>query len=230
MEGLDQIIIWKMDDNEAETYKVALLWEKEINKFKDEYDGEWFRRTHMPRSKDPRESSVFRHCWKMRRETRGLIEPDQVEMFIKANVAIVRHHKGRIFPEIITGDKAWLRWKVWWRMYQTKLAEKNHTPPPPVTDPKIMRDLLRTKRWIFEKFDGKPTIDKYQDYAGRGIIKMWALQEKISPFYVALSPWIRKICDIKDLEQAGAFDISAYEGLLTDEIRQYFEHEFPHEV
>ena len=116
---------------ESETFHIALVYESEFKKMffsntKESLScGLSLRRNCLPRRGDPRKSNLFRHCWKLRRETNGLLEKSEYKNYVKANLFIVKINGGAVDPVCITGDKAWIRYKVWKRKYDQKLLELN---------------------------------------------------------------------------------------------------------
>lgn len=219
-----------MTREEGDVFHIAIVYEQEYRKFfYGEVDGQSIRRNSLPMRGDPRKSSLFRYCWKLRRETRGLLELNEYRNYIRANLFIIKHHGGHVEPIAITGDKAWIRYKVWKRRFDQKMYEAGQAPPPPstsTTNPKIIREIDRTKKFLFEKCEGEPTFEKINNFVDKGIFKLWVAQSKISPYYLALSPYINQI-NSKDL----LFSIcTCSEKLIlektTQEIKEYFKKEF----
>lgn len=235
----DAIFEWKMSSLEISAYKLAVLYEEEyVSIFKGDMDGQGYRRNTLPKRSDPRKSNLFRHCWKLRRETRGLLEGDQYRQYIRANLTILKLNQGGgdkaghvyIEPNAICGDKAWIRWKVYERWYQTKLALTNSTPPPPSissTHPKVIKEIDRTKRFLFEKCEGEPTKEKLCEFVNGGFFKFWIMTGKISKFYVVLSPFMEK--HKENLAKSCEFDLVLINERITNEVREYFGYEYKHE-
>lgn len=229
----DAIFEWNMTAPETEAYKLACLYEQEFLKLfggTEDIDGQGFRRNTIPKRGDPRKSDLFRQCWKLRRETRGLLTPDQYINYVKANLAILKINKAYVSPNAICGDKAWIRWKVWERWYNQKMSDKSCVAPQPsvsTTDPKIVREIDRTKKFLFERCEGEPTCDKIRGFAESGIFKLWVATGKISIYYVMLSPFIQPY--ITQLAETCSFDPLLFREKITSEVRDYFHHEFNHE-
>lgn len=218
---------YKMDKNEEQAFRIAVTWDDLIKKlFPDR------KITTLPKKGDPRKSTIFKYCWKLLRETRGLLSEDEYKLYISANLTIIKLNNGRVDPNVLCGDKAWVRWKVWKRWYDRKEAERNDTPPPPSvtsTDPKIVHDLDRTKRFLFEKCDGIPSVDKLKTIREQGSLKMWVMSNKISPFYLLLSPFISKLYDEQSLEEEMKIDLTLYREKVSEAVKKFFEYEFKHE-
>ena len=230
----DAIFEWKMTPPESAAYKLAVIYEEEFLKtFSGPgLDGQTYRRNTISKRGDPRKSNLFRYCWKLRRETRGLLEPEQYRQYIRAQFVILKKNKAHVEPNAICGEKAWIRWKVYERWYNRKLAEKNCEAPPPSasrTNPKVVKEIDKTKRFLFEKFEGDPTQEKLKRFIDEGIFKFWVMTGKISPFYIVLSPHVEASCDLNELAASCSFDPTLMREKVTDEVREYFNHEYKHE-
>jgi hypothetical protein len=229
----DAIFEWSMTAPETEAFKLAVLYEQEFQKLfggTENIDGQGYRRNTIPKRGDPRKSDLFRQCWKLRRETRGLLTADQYINYVKANLAILKINNSHVSPNAICGDKAWMRWKVWERWYNQKMAEKACVAPPPsvsTTDPKIVREIDRTKKFLFERCDGEPTSEKVRGFIESGFFKFWLTSGKASIYYVIMSPYTQSY--IENLAVTCSFDPLLYKEKITSEVRDYFHYEFNHE-
>ena len=226
---LDAIFQWNMTVPEAETYKIALTWESELDKHAPEHmkSPEWHRRNHISKHGDPRKSFLFKQCWKLRRETKGLLKEEEIRLYISANLTILKAHNAYMEINTMCGEQAWFRWKIWKRLYDKKMAQINNNPPPLPADSKLIRELARTKRFIFERCDGEPTKDKIHTFIQEGFFKVWILQTKISMYYVILSPFVKDFLD--KLSKDCIFDVTLFQEKLNQEIIDYFNFEFQHE-
>lgn len=231
----DAIFEWKMTPAEAEVFKLAVLYEREflrIFKNQPQLDGQGYRRNTIPKRGDPRKSNLFRHCWKLRRETRGLLQEHEYERYIQANFYILRLNHAHVEPNAVCGDKAWVRWRVWERRRKRKeeeLASKEPAPSANTTDPKLMRDLDRTKKFLYEKFEGEPTVEKLKRFVDDGIFRLWVGMGKINPSYIVLSPWVRQSTDIGKVCRECYLDPLLLQERITDAVQQYFKEEYKHE-
>lgn len=229
----DAIFEWKMTNDEAAVYKIAVCYEQQYKKICGaSADGQSIRRNSIPKRGDPRKSNVFRNCWAMCRETRGLLEPHEHKLFIVSNLTLLNLRKSHIEPNVICGNNAWIRYRIYKRKFDAKMAEMAcRTPPPSVstTDPKIIMQIDRTKRFLFEICEGAPTLEKINSFIKNGIFRFWTASGKISHYYVVLSPWISKIVDVDQYADKCMFSAELMRQHVTQEVRNYFDYEFSHE-
>lgn len=225
MSNYDAIFEWKMTEQEGETYKLAITWEEQTKKVCPEC-----KLAKLPKRSDPRKSNLFRQCWKLLRETRGLLKPNEYKMYIIANIQIIVANNGRLEPNALCGEKAWIRWKVWKRLYDRKVLVKQGEAAPPklVIDPKVIKDLDCTKKFLFEKCDGEPTLSKIKTFFDKGKMSIWA-GGKISYFYLVLSPWVASFMNPQELGKNLGFDPKVYEQKVSDDVRKLFQIEYDYE-
>lgn len=228
----EAILDWNMTVAEAEAYKIAVQYEKEfIRQFRGTAQMAGYKRNSLPNTGDPRKSLLFRYCWKLRRETRGLLESDQYRQYIHANLVVLKLNNARVEPNAICGDKAWIRWKVWERWYQAKLDEKNveKSNQSFAAEPKIIKEIDRTKKFLFERCEGEPTVEKVKKFIDDGIFRIWVMTGKVSSYYLALSPFVSKNCDVSVLASTCCIDPTLLKQIATEAVVQYFQKEFAHE-
>lgn len=230
---LAAILQWNMTNDEAFVYKIACIYEREFLKMfggkKSNFDGQTFKRNTLPKKSDPRKSYLFRHCWKLRRETRGLLESSEFQPYIYANLSIIKMNKGHVEPTCICGDKAWARWKLHGRWVREKMEEKASVAPIPsgASDNKVCMALDKTKKFLFEKCEGDPTEEKIHDFLEKGFFKFWIATGKVATYYCVLSPFVTESVD--KLAEACSFDPTLVRQRITDGVMNYFKEEFKHE-
>jgi hypothetical protein len=220
----DPIFAWNMTPTEMEAYKLAKIWENEAHKMCPNE-----KTPRLLKRGDPRKSHLFRCCWKMWRETKGLLQPDEYPLYIHAQLFCMKHFKGYVDPTCLAGDKAWIRWKVWKRKYDRKIAEKQNTTLPIDIHnfPLIAKELLLTKKFLYERCDGDPCKEKIESFLSDGFLQMWIISGKISRYYLALSPYIKP--HLERLERECSFDVLLVKERLTEDIERYFKEEFANE-
>lgn len=216
---ISAVFDWKMTNEEAHAYYLATLWEFETKKmFPKE------KLTRLPSIGDPRKCTLFKYCWKLVRETRGLLTSDEYYEYIRGNLYIIKSYKGRLEPNCLVGDKAWIRWRVWQRNLAREMAKQKQEPLPPLAghNIKLINELDCTKKFLYEKMGGSPSFDKLE-YSK---LTIWIETGKVSKYYLVLSPWIKKI-GLDKLEKECGFSREVYKSDLN--VQEYFKKEFIYE-
>lgn len=224
MKELEPIIRYKMDPAEAKAYKIALMWEDECRR---ELPGEsWVR---LKRNADPRKSLLFKYCFKLARETKGIIPDPEIQMYIRAQIQVLKSIKhgdvhALVEPHCLVGDKAWRRWKFWKYRYDKKLgliptSGEMHIKTP---EGKIKAEIASTLDFLT-----RMGCVNFEDMAAKKEdFRRWHRSGEISSFYVVMSPWIRRIFDgAANLD----FDHLYYRASMTPAAEAYFREAFRHE-
>lgn len=225
---------YKMNPAEEGAYKLCILWSNLAQEVFPEYN-----HYRVKTNGDPRKSHLFRICWKLIRETRNMIKDDHYELYIRANLEMLRvMHRAtggvRIDPQILVGDKAWIRWKMWKRKFdkvdkahQVKGIEEIHA-----STFKISQELQRTADFLENSFGSLPSYEQIFEAKERGDLKHWLGLSKISPYYILLSPFCRRACGgvAGIVAHFDKTDFLIYKGDLNGEVleiaRRIYSHEF----
>jgi hypothetical protein len=219
-----------MTHDEISAFKLCILWESICER---ELPG--YQYTKSKQSGDPRKSLLFRYCYKLLKETRGLIEYKDYRLYITAQIHILQsitdgEVHALISPACLTGDKAWRRWKMWKVRYdKVKKNQKIECDAGKASFTQIKSALIRTKKFLFKKFDGQPSLDQIRTSVQEFLVVKWLTLGKISPYYVLLSPFVLDSIDNKDFEEYFMFNLSIYKPSLTDEVNTLFLKEFDYE-
>jgi hypothetical protein len=142
----------------------------------------------------------------------------------------MKAYKGRVDPNILCGDKAWLRWKLWKRAYDEKVAERENLPPPPQIRniPLVAKELILTKKFLFEKCEGEVTKEKLDEFVNSGFFKLWVGSGKVSAYYLVLSPLMKP--HLERLQKECGFDPRLIADRINKDVEAFFEKEFEHEL
>lgn len=205
-----------MDELEAKAFKIVLMWQDLCKK---EFPNE--RHVKISKDKDPRKSTLFKYCYKLAKETKGLLSNDkEYYIYILAQLQMLKLMKegnihALIEPQILVGEKAWKRWKIWKRKYDKKLKEfKTSKELGLITDPELIKiELIKTQK--FMKSKNYSEITKEQ-------INRWFKNGTISAYYVCLSDFAQKF--VED------FDFDLYKPSITPEIEEFYKKEFAYEL
>jgi len=225
---LEAIIDYEMDELEGKAYKLCLLWLDRSRKVFPEY-----QHTTMKKG-DPRKSLIFKVCYKLVRETQGVLEEKDYPLYIRAQLDVLRHiitGKGHplIDANCLVGDKAWKRWKLWKRKYDSISAKPSEVSQP--VGPgviKALEGLERTKEFFAKTFGASPNLEKYRESHINNNLFRWVNFGKISPYYIAMSPHIAAVMKPEDYKRMN-FDPDLYKPCITDEVVRRFREMFPHE-
>jgi hypothetical protein len=217
MNELELIIKYKMTDLEAKAYKICLMWQ---DLCKREFPNE--HHVKISKNKDPRKTTIFKYCYKLARETKGLLSGDkEYYLYITAQLQIMKlmtdgEIHALIEPQILVGEKAWKRWKIWKKKYDKKIKSIQTAEDMGIktSKNKIKIELRKTHDFISK--NGKMNEDDF---------KNWNLSGQISPYYLALSPIAQKIMNENNIK----FDRELYRPSITPEIEDFFRKEFSHE-
>lgn len=225
MIDLSPIINLKMSDLEAKAYKVALLWMS----ISHEVFPNYAHSKGFPKTGDPRKSMLFKYCYKLIRETQGLVPDNEYSQYIRAQLDIMRAIRigdchPYIGPQILVGDRAWIRWKVWKKKLKsiTDNSSLEDVGLDKTDEDMVIKELIQTKKYLEGKFNG--TFQEHQIMMAKHDMERWVALEKVSPFYVILSPWSQKHCNFKNV-----FDQELYSASITPAIKIKFKELFVNE-
>jgi hypothetical protein len=229
MSPLDPIFTYKMDELQAKAFKLCLVWEKLV---RQEFPGE--RHAGLRKTGDPRKSMLFQCCYKLVRETKGLIPDKEYRLYILAQLHILKlQTDGQVHaligPQILVSNNAWKRWKVWKKHYDKQLIR--HRTVEEINNleksSRIAAELERTKEFLTK--EGVVTLEKVKESFVDGSMVRWITTGKVSPYYAILSPLISQALAGKTLEEVCMFDLSVYHPSISDSVKEMFRNEFPHE-
>jgi hypothetical protein len=224
MKELEPIIRYKMDSAESKAYKIALIWEDECRR---ELPGEsWVK---LKRNIDPRKSSLFKYCFKLSKEIKGIIPDNEIQMYVRAQIQVLKaiRHGGvhaLVEPHCLVGEKAWRRWKFWKYRHDRKLGMIPNSDEMQIRTPegKIKSEIASSLDFLTKMgcLDFKILDLKREE------LRRWHKSGKVSSFYMVMSPWVRKIFgDPSNLD----FDHLYYRASITPSTEKYFRESFDHE-
>lgn len=224
MKDLEPIIKYKMTDMEAKAYKIALIWQDECRR---ELPKEQF--VKLKANADPRKSTLFKYCYKLAKEMKGILQDNEIHLYIRAQLQILKAIKegevhALIEPHCLVGEKAWKRWKLWRYRYRRKLDRVLDSREAEIStkSSKIISEMKATyeffeKRGLLEFKSLELNMDKMKTWIGNG---------EVSPFYAVLSPWMSQIFgDLDSLE----FDKIYYRSAVNPQTELFFKELFVHE-
>jgi len=219
------------DELELKAYKLCLIWIDKSRKIFPRY-----KHTAM-KSGDPRKSLMFKVCYKLVRETQGVLKEDEYPLYIRAQLDVLRHiyinntrkTQPLIDANCLVGDKAWKRWKLWKNKYDSISSKPSEVSQPigPGTI-KALEGIERTREFFAKTFGANPTIEKYRESYINNNLFRWINFGKISPYYIAMSPYIASTLKPEDYKRIN-FDPDLYKPCITDEVIKKFKEIFFYE-
>ena len=215
----EKIIIFKMTQQEAKAFKLALLWISLTRKFLPT-DAAVSVAT-LPKG-DPRKGYLFKQCWKLLRETSGLLEEQDYKYYFAAQLKMlknVQRSKGHahVGHNVFVGEKAWVRWKIWKKKFDEATAAMNILPTI-VDDDASIKELSRTKG-----FFKKTAVSNFDI----NDLKIWVNSGNVSLIYIELSPKVKKLA----IDLAGTFnyDPNLLDKKITPRVQDHFQEIFSEE-
>jgi hypothetical protein len=223
---LETIIQWNMTENQALVYRVGLMY---INSYNSMLSGK--PRIDYPRTTDPRKSHIFRHCWKMVRETRGILKEEEYHLFVRAQIHVLKSIKtedghAHIDAQILCGPKAWNRWKFWKRKYDEVLnkAKPATIKNDPIEDEKIKLIINKDKQFLTKTLKEYTEVNIKKSIED-GSLKKWTNLGNLSFYYVVLSPYVKN--NMKD--DYFNKDLSVYKNKISEVVTSHFKSVFTNE-
>lgn len=218
---------YQMDEIEKRAYRISFIWyDKSVKYFPNCARGKF-------KKGDPRKSWVFKICYKLVRETAGVLDPDQYEIYVQAQLEILKilskKHFVNIDASILAGEKAWVRWKVWKNKYDSlinKPAEVSFVVSPGRA--KAIKGLQDTYEFFKSRLATIPNLEEMKNFHSNSDLFLWINFGKVSPYYLALSPFCQEILTKEDLKRL-KFDPEIYRPCVDDHVISKFKELFVEE-
>lgn len=177
-------------------------------------------------NKDPRNSLIFKYCYKLQRETSTTLQEKDYENYIKAQLIVLKYFSKKYGTEInidanvITGEKAWKRWKSFRaRLRITKNNSVNQYTSFPNLE-KVNIEFNRTKDFLIENI-----IEINDENIEKNInnIIVWFNFRKISPYFIVFNKKINSLFSIEDIRKIFRIDPILYQERFSDNIKEVYE-------
>ncbi len=215
---------YKMTDLEKKALEIANIWLQTSRKLIPEYN-------HGKIGKgDPRKSFVFKICYKLARETEGLISEDNMPLYIRAQLDILKRIeidgcKPLINVNCLVGQQAWKRWKVWKKKYDETVRIRSKVHENKISNSKIQDALKKTKDFFSKTFGSDITYEQFKEIEKTGSLYRYINFGKISPYYLVLSPHFQKLKKEKTLKPIN-FDLNLYKNGIDQDCEKLFRNLF----
>ena len=228
MNFMDVAKKYKMDPLECRAMRILQHWVETSKAVFPDY------KHPKPPSGDPRRSNMFKYCYKLARESDGSLPEDEYQLYVRAQLDILKHiNMGNGHPLIgvhcLVGDKAWKRWKLWKRKYDSTIKIRAKAPKPKGASPKVYEALRKTSDFLRQRIGDSDAYEKLLEFESSGDIYTWINIGKISPYYLVLSPHFERLGRERKLRVIN-FDLDVYKAAIDDGSRDMFREMFPHEV
>lgn len=226
------ILDYKMTKMEAKAWKVAIMY---IQLAKEYFPND---KPYRLGKKDPRKTILFRHCYKLVRESHDLLADHEYRLYITAQLQILKNIEcgdchANLSPNCLVGPKAWKRWLVWKRRFERKSIVQSEEDAGVKTHQvtKIVDELKRGKKFLESKFselNKKSILDSLNNRA----LFRWTALGQLSPYYLAISPTVKQWAQSTNtnLLDKFAIDLNYYRSGITQEIENYFRCEFAYDA
>lgn len=224
--NFEAITKYNMDELEAKAYRVSLLWLERSRKVFPDY-----RHATMKKG-DPRKSLVFKICFKLVRETQGVLEDHEYPLYVRAQLDVLKYINADrvdplIDPNCLVGEKAWKRWKLWKKKYENLSKASN----PVVTNigiAKAIDGLEKTKEFLVKTFSSDLSYSRFQEAYLNNNIFRWINLNKLSPYYLVVSPYIKSLFNENDYKKIN-FDVEVYMPCIDQSVFDKFNQLFVEE-
>jgi hypothetical protein len=163
----------------------------------------------------------------MARELKGIIEDRELQLFVRAQIQILKSIKdgeihALISPHCLIGEKAWKRWKLWKYRYDKILASVPDYKEMKIfsKESKIIGEIKATKDFLTKM----GCLEKSSLQSNSDKMARWVSNGEVSCFYIILSPWIKTIDNLEL-----GIDPIYYRSCVNPNVEEAFRQEFKHE-
>lgn len=178
-----------MNPKETLAYHCCLIYEHFANMIFPKY-----RHSKLPKSGDPRKCMLFKHCYKMIAMLDGQIEKKFYPLYIKAQFDIflkifqATNKCPLITPAIISSKKSLSRWNVWKYYYEKVKVIKTENTTVNAEQSVLENEFKKTLDFMNCNSDMFKDLSSFIE--NENDIYRFIILKKISPYYIALSPWV----------------------------------------
>ena len=212
-----------LTDEEIFSFKISQIWVELCEKYFPQYNHTHKKAWNL--KSNPKKSIVFKICYKLQRETKGLLEESDYPLYIRAQLEILKIQSKDnplvlVEPACLVGDKAWKRWKLWKKRYDAKARSplvQNQIDKSSYL--KAKEGIIRTKRFIEKNFGKSPKLNDY--VSSKSNLLNWINFGNISPYYMAISPYMMSIFKDEDYKKLN-FDIRFYKDCINEDVKKLF--------
>jgi hypothetical protein len=228
--SLESIIQYEITDPlHIKAIKLCMLWEKIMD---HELPG--YHRYRMGKG-DPRKCLLFKHCLKLARETVGLIADTDYRYYIFAQIFELKQCTdgtvhALVEPNCLHGEAAWNRWQRWKKKFDRaskKVEVASETASISENQNNVAVEFRKTKQFLENQLGENYSQDQLlAAMKNRDFVK-WVSFQKISPYYLLLSPTVNSA--YKNLDDTFSFEPDLLRKSITPSLEADFKKLFPNE-
>ena len=207
---VEVVLKYNMQGEEVDAYRLARFYVYLSIKFFPSYS-----HSTLPKTGDPRKCLLFRYCYKLIKDTADLT-PEDRKLYLFSQFAMLKKitfsdgSHPLVSPAMLVSKKAWGRWLIWKKTYDRIVKKKENNFHPSID--KIKKQLIATSDFL-------------KDADCEQIVK-WVTLGKISPYYLVLSPLVKKWMAESQINLVDyGIDLSLYEN--SPELQSVFFDIFP---
>ncbi len=214
----DNIVKYKMNELESKAYRIAMMWEEQV---KEEFPD--FKHMKLKKTGDPRTSMLFKLCYKLARETIGLLEDNDYKFYITAQLHVLKAYYKQadlfIDAQCLIGEKAWIRWKMWKYKYDKIFKEKSTEEEVKPRNSLIETEFIKTKNFLQSKI-GEINETSILKELESGNLSKWIAFGKIHPLFVLM-------CDCLSSKKVDIYgDVDLYKNMINEDTKKLFNYYF----
>jgi hypothetical protein len=219
-----------LSEEETFSFELAQIWVELSEKYFPNYNHTHKRGGNL--RSNPKKSVIFKICYKLLRETKGLIEKDDYALYVRAQLEILKIQSKSnplilVEPVCLVGDQAWKRWKLWKKKYDASIkCPLKQTQIDKSSFLKAKEGILKTKKFIEKNFGISPSFEEFN--SKKQNLLNWINFGNISPYYLSVSPYMQKIFSEEDYKKMN-FDIKFYKECINDDVKKLFDSLFGYE-
>jgi hypothetical protein len=163
---------------------------------------------------DPRKTLLFKCCYKMVSEVKGKINPEDMDLYIYSQIAVLKANNSEdtpvlVTPQVLCGEKAQWRWKFFNKQSKIQLPQLQK-PEIIISNEKFKKLVDESSEFLYKKiipFTKENFFKKLDD----GSILRWYENKFISGYYIVQSNIIKEWLGTKTLESTFGPGIKTYE-------------------
>lgn len=215
------------DADETLAYQLLCLWIDMRYKIIPDYI-----HTKIPKNcKNLKKTLIFKQMKKFVIENRHRFKGLQYILFMQAQLDILGklHKEGKpvlIEASVLCGENADKRWAVWKKLLQD--ANKITKITYEFVSSNLEFELRETLSSVKEMCKNNLAFEKFEKEAA--VLLKYAILKKLSPIYVILSPWVKKLPEQVQNDLADILNLSAYKDFDMKNAIKVFEKYFSHEI